>query len=107
MEAPTGAGAWGLGVQVRIRANLGTHAEVRAFTEQSLKALKATLRTTSRGFTAATSPLPGGLLDALPPGRENQLAFVSDFPVAKGENVLAHEASTGRGALLSLDPPTL
>lgn len=71
-----------------IRANLGTHAEVRAFTEQALTALKATLKTTQRGFTASTGPLPGGLLDALPPGRESHLTFLSDFPVAKGENVL-------------------
>lgn len=71
-----------------IRANLGTHAEVRAFTEQALTALKATLKTTQRGFTASTGPLPGGLLDALPPGREGQLTFQNDFPVAKGENVL-------------------
>ncbi len=71
-----------------IRANLGTHAEVRAFTEQSLRALKATLKATQRGFTASTGPLPGGLLDALPPGRENQLTFLDDFPVAKGQNVL-------------------
>lgn len=71
-----------------IRANLGTHAEVRAFTEQALTALKATLKTTPRGFTASIGPLPGGLLDALPPGRESQLTFLSDFPVAKGENVL-------------------
>ena len=71
-----------------IRANLGTHAEVCAFTEQALAALKATIKTTPRGFTAATNPLPGGLLDALPPGREGGLTFVRDFPVAKGENVL-------------------
>lgn len=71
-----------------IRANLGTHTEVRAFTEQALTALKATLKTTPRGFTACTGPLPGGLLDALPPGREGQLTFLNDFPVAKGENVL-------------------
>ncbi len=71
-----------------IRANLGTHAEVQQFTKHALAALKATVKTTARGFTAATSPLPGGLLDALPPGRESKLTFVDDFPVAKGENVL-------------------
>ena len=83
-----------------IRANLGTHAEVRAFTEQALQALKATLKTTPRGFTAATGPLPGGLLDALPPGRESRLTFVSDFPVAKGENVL-HRTDAAVEALAS------
>ncbi len=71
-----------------IRANLGTHAEVRAFTETALQALRPTIRTTPRGFTASTGPLPGGLRDALPPGRETGLGFVDDFPVAKGENVL-------------------
>ena len=71
-----------------IRANLGTHAEVRAFIETALQALRSTIRTTPRGFTASTGPLPGGLLDALPPGRESGLGFVDDFPVAKGENVL-------------------
>ncbi len=71
-----------------IRANLGTHAEVRAFTETALQALKATIKTRPRGFTASTSPLPGGLLDALPPGRQGTLTFLDDFPVAKGENVL-------------------
>jgi len=71
-----------------IRANLGTHAEVREFTQTALQALKSTIRTGSRGFAASTSPLPGGLLDALPAGREGGLTFVSDFPVAKGENVL-------------------
>lgn len=71
-----------------IRANLGTHAEVGVFTRTALQALKATIRTLPRGFSAATSPLPGGLLDALPPGREGTLTFLDDFPVARGENVL-------------------
>lgn len=71
-----------------MRANLGTHAEVRAFTRSALESLRATITTTPRGFTAAKSPLPGGLLDALPPGRPGAMTFVDDFPVAKGENVL-------------------
>lgn len=71
-----------------IRANLGTHDEVRAFTRTALEALKSTIRTQPRGFTASTSPLPAGLLDSLPPGRGDTLVFLDDFPVAKGENVL-------------------
>ena len=71
-----------------IRANLGTHADVRAFTRQALTALGSTIRPQPRGFTASTGPLPGGLLDALPPGRSGTLTFLDDFPVAKGENLL-------------------
>ncbi|QXT62881.1 helicase-related protein [Tessaracoccus palaemonis] len=71
-----------------IRAHLGTHADVRSFTETALRELKSTLTPQQAGFTATTAPLPAGLLDALPPGRETGLRFVDDFPVARGENVL-------------------
>ncbi|MGJ6980683.1 helicase-related protein [Aestuariimicrobium soli] len=70
-----------------IRANLGTHAEVRAFAEQSLRALKSPITSHSRGFSANTSGLPLGLVDALPPVG-SRLTFVDDFPVAPGESVL-------------------
>ena len=71
-----------------IRAHLGTHAAVRKFTRTALESLRSTIQLQPRGFTAATGPMPGGLLDALPPGRGGTLTFVDDFPVAKGENVL-------------------
>lgn len=71
-----------------IRSSLGTHAEVAAFTRVALTALGSTIKTTKRGFTATAKGLPAGLRDALPPGRDDQLAFVRDFPVVRGENVL-------------------
>ena len=71
-----------------VRANLGTHVEVRTFMLAALESLGSTIRHQKRGFTASTGPLPGGLLDALPAGRAGKLTFVEDFPVAKGENVL-------------------
>lgn len=71
-----------------IRANLGTRADVRTFTRTALESLGSTIRPQQRGFTASTSPLPAGLLDALPPDRGDTLAFVEDFPVPKGQSVL-------------------
>lgn len=70
-----------------IRANLGTHEAVKAFTRTALEALRSTIRTQPRGFTADLAGLPSGLLDALP-GDRSQLSFVDDFPVARGQNVL-------------------
>lgn len=71
-----------------IRDNLGTHAEVRDFVRTSMLELGSTVSNAAQGFTASTLPLPLGLKDSLPPGREKGLTFVEDFPVAKGENVL-------------------
>ena len=71
-----------------LRANLGTHAEVRDFVRTCLLELGSTVANTANGFTASTMFLPAGLKDSLPPGRDSGLTFVEDFPVAKGENVL-------------------
>ncbi len=71
-----------------LRANLGTHAEVRDFVRTCLLELGSTVANTANGFTASTMFLPAGLKDSLPLGRDNGLTFVEDFPVAKGENVL-------------------
>lgn len=71
-----------------IRASLGTHAEVRAFTRRALESLDSTIRSQPRGFTASTGLLPSGLMDALPPGRSGMLTFIDDFPVTKGEHLL-------------------
>ena len=92
-----------------LRTNLGTHAEVRAFVRSALEALRSTTKNHDRGFTASTSSLPGGLLDALPPGLDGTLEFVEDFPVAKGQNVLhrtdpAVEALAGYVLESALDP---
>jgi hypothetical protein len=71
-----------------IRASLGTHAEVRAFVRESLESLRSTIRPVDRGFSATLGALPTGLRDALPPGRNEPLEFVEDFPVARGGAVL-------------------
>lgn len=71
-----------------LRASLGTHAEVRDFVRTCLLELGSTVANTANGFTASTMFLPAGLKDSLPPGRDNGLTFVEDFPVATGENVL-------------------
>lgn len=71
-----------------LRANLGSHTDIQAFIRTALTALGSTIKAGVRGFTASTGALPVGLRDALPPGREDRLAFVNDFPVARGENVL-------------------
>lgn len=69
-----------------LRANLGTHEQVREFTHTALQALGSTVTGGPERFTASVSGLPVGLQDALPPVGE--LRFVDDLPVAKGENVL-------------------
>ncbi|MCG6568146.1 ATP-dependent helicase [Tessaracoccus sp. ZS01] len=71
-----------------LRSHLGTHAQIRDFAQTALSELKSTVTVRQGGFTATTSPLPAGLLDTLPPGRESGLRFVDDFPVARGQNVL-------------------
>ena len=71
-----------------IRANLGTHAGVRAFTRAALTALRATVRPHERGFTADVTHVPTGLRDALPVRANNTLVLLDDYPVGRGENVL-------------------
>ncbi len=83
-----------------IRANLGTHADVRAFTQTALQSLGAAIKPHPRGFEATTGALPVGLKDALPAGRETRLVMLNDFPVARGENVL-HRTDPAVEALAS------
>lgn len=92
-----------------IRANLGTHRQVLEFVESSLRSLNSTVRPTDRGFTATHNPLPLGLLDALPPGRNDPIEFVEDYPVARGDAVLHRtdasvEAVAGYVLEAALDP---
>ncbi len=71
-----------------VRAALGTNAEVAEFVEHALGALRSTVTTADSGFTATLGPLPLGLRDALPSGRNDLLHFASDLPVRRGEAVL-------------------
>lgn len=71
-----------------IRANLGTHADVRAFARAALTALRATVRPHERGFTADVTHVPNGLRDALPVRSNSTLVLLDDYPVGRGENVL-------------------
>jgi superfamily II DNA or RNA helicase len=70
------------------RVTLGTNTEVAEFVEQALRALRSTLTATDSGFTATLGPLPLGLRDALPPGRNDPLHFQTDLPVQRGDAVL-------------------
>lgn len=70
------------------RATLGTKADVAAFVEHALRALRSSVTTVDSGFTATLGPLPLGLRDALPPGRKDPLRFAAELPVARGEAVL-------------------
>jgi superfamily II DNA or RNA helicase len=76
------------------REALGTNAEVADFVQRALKSLRSTCTSTDTGFTATTTPLPLGLRDAIPPGRKDPLAFITDLPVARGEAVLNRTDST-------------
>lgn len=70
------------------RASLGTNAEVAEFVEQALRALRSTVTPADSGFTATLGPLPLGLRDALPPGRNDPLHFATELPVRHGDAVL-------------------
>lgn len=70
------------------RETLGTNPQVEVFVEQALRALRATVSSADSGFTATLAPLPLGLRDALPPGRNDPLHFATDLPVRRGEAVL-------------------
>jgi hypothetical protein len=67
-----------------MRASLGTAADVRGFTEESLRALRADVTPLPDGFKAATGALPAGLADALVPGHLEPLPFRSNLPVKPG-----------------------
>ncbi|WP_186629409.1 helicase-related protein [Rhodococcus sp. BP22] len=77
-----------------VRASLGTHDEVAACVEHALRALRSTVSETEDGFTATLSPLPLGLRDAIPPGRNDPLLFANDLPVRRGNAVLTRTDST-------------
>lgn len=64
-----------------MRASLGTAADVRGFTEEALRALRADVTLLPDGFSAGTGALPAGLADALVPGHLEPLPFRTDLPV--------------------------
>ncbi len=70
------------------RDTLGSNAAVAEFVEQALRALRSTVTAADTGFTATLAPLPLGLRDALPPGRNDPLHFAADLPVRRGDAVL-------------------
>jgi len=70
------------------RATLGTNAEVAKFVDHALRALRSTVTTPDSGLTATLGPLPLGLRDALPPGRNDPLHFATELPVRRGDAVL-------------------
>ena len=72
-----------------IRAALGTHGDVAAFTEEVLRALGASVTPTADGFQAVTSTLTVGVRDALPPGHAEPLPFHRELPVARRHALLA------------------
>jgi superfamily II DNA or RNA helicase len=71
-----------------IRASLGTAADVRGFTEEALRALRADVTARPGGFAATTGVLPLGLQDALVPGHAEPLPFHADLPVKPREAYL-------------------
>jgi superfamily II DNA or RNA helicase len=58
-----------------VRAALGTASDVRGFTEEALRALRADVTSLPDGFKASTGVLPAGLADALVPGHPDPLPF--------------------------------
>lgn len=92
-----------------IRTAQGSHADVDRLVVSSLRSLQSTVSPTERGFTATLGPLPAGLRDALPAGRNDPLGFVPDFPVCRGDAVLHRtdrtvEAIAGYVLEAALDP---
>jgi superfamily II DNA or RNA helicase len=71
-----------------MRASLGTASDVRSFTEEALRALRADVVPTMDGFTATTGALPSGLADSLVSGHAEPLAFHIDLPVKPREAYL-------------------
>lgn len=71
-----------------VRASLGTSIEVRAFTEEALRSLRADVSSLPDGFTAGTGALPLGLQDTLVPGHLEPLPFHADLPVKPREAYL-------------------
>ena len=56
--------------------------------DHALRALRSTVTTPDSGLTATLGPLPLGLRDALPPGRNDPLHFAKELPVRRGDAVL-------------------
>jgi superfamily II DNA or RNA helicase len=73
----------------QVRAALGDHEEIAAFTAESLRALGASVTPTPDGFSAVTATLGLGLRDALPAGHREPLAFRRDLPLPRGQALLA------------------
>jgi len=72
-----------------IRKALGTHADIETFTEESLRALGASVTKTDDGFVAVTSTLYPGIKDVLPPRRTEPLPFHRALPIERGHALLA------------------
>jgi hypothetical protein len=72
----------------QMRASLGTSADVRGFTEEALRSLRADVVRLPDGFTAGTGVLPVGLADALVPGHVEPMRFHADLPVPPREAYL-------------------
>ena len=70
------------------RETLGTNAEVAEFVDHALRALRSTVTTPDSGLTATLGPLPLGLRDSFPPGRNDPLNFANELPVRRGDAVL-------------------
>jgi superfamily II DNA or RNA helicase len=73
----------------RVRAALGSHGDVAAFTDEVLRALGGSVTPTGDGFTAVTATLPVGVRDALPPGHAEPLPFHRDPPAPRRHALLA------------------
>ena len=76
------------------REALGTNAEVAEFVKQALRSLRSAVTDADSGFTATLGPLPLGLRDALPPGRNDPLHLAADLPVPRGAAVLTRTDAT-------------
>jgi superfamily II DNA or RNA helicase len=70
-----------------MRASLGTASDVRAFSEETLRALRSDVTPLpgGAGFTATTGTLPLGLQDALVSGHMEPLPFWLEMPVKPRE----------------------
>ncbi|WP_248258267.1 helicase-related protein [Georgenia sp. EYE_87] len=77
-----------------VRAALGTHDDVAAFTDEVLRALGASVTPTKDGFTAVTTTLTAGVRDALPLGHAEPLPFHAQLPVKRGHALLSRTDPT-------------
>lgn len=72
-----------------IRRALGSHADIESFTSEALRALGASVTTTSDGFTAITTTLQPGIKDALPARHVEPLPFHRALPIDRGHALLS------------------